>query len=67
MYLIITENSYDALDVNYCDTKAELVGKLRAKGYGGRHEWPISDIEVFAVGEPLTIEELNTLKSGEQA
>jgi len=67
MYLIITENSYDALDVNYCDTKAELIRNLQAKDYFGRHEWPVSDIEVFAVGEPLTIEELNTLKSGEQA
>jgi hypothetical protein len=61
-YLIITDNSYDAQDVHYVDSTESLKRLLQSKGHGGRYYWPVSDIEVFAVHEPLTLEELATIK-----
>jgi hypothetical protein len=61
-YLIITDNSYDAQAVHYVDSTESLAQMLQAKDYGGRYDWPISDIEVFAVNEPLTIAELSAIR-----
>ena len=65
MYLIITDNSYDAQDVDYCGDTIELVSKLQMKGFG-RYEYPLREIEVWPVSEPLTVDELLKLRLGEQ-
>jgi len=60
-YIIIQDNSYDGQDVKYCDSQKELIRVLKAKGYHG-YEWPVADLEVYAVGNALTIDELTTLR-----
>jgi len=63
-YIIIEDNSYDAQDVSYCDSKADLVRKLRAKGYNGNYEWPLHGLEVYQVSQALTMAELTLLREG---
>ena len=65
-YLVIEDASYKSWDVDYVDDIETLVEMLQSKDFRGRCEWDIHDIEVYAVDEPLTVDELLKLKSGEQ-
>ena len=63
-YIIIQDNSYDAQDVLYCDSQKDLIHLLKAKGYNG-YDWPVDYLEVYAVSNALTIDELTTLRDKE--
>ena len=65
-YLIIEENSYDIQDIDYVDDTETLVEMLQSKNFRGKYTWGIHDIEVYAVDEPLTVDELLKLRLGEQ-